>query len=182
VFNTARSYRDTLQSSLPSYRERIAQVFLKPDEGGLNLNMPEATVRKIVQKGADAGELLLQRYSTRDPATGAPRYTERFREHVWVRLYVLFGQLEKELANVTALGPAADLQRQLLELVDAQARAPSQGQRPWYLSDDTPAFTARAKDRAKAFLALVEEYRKAGPLFSTVPPSPEGMLRVTPEV
>jgi len=39
IFESARNYRDTLQSMLPSYSERIVQVWLDPDEGGMNLTM-----------------------------------------------------------------------------------------------------------------------------------------------
>jgi hypothetical protein len=180
IFHTARSYRDTLQSSLPSYRERIAQVFLKPDEGGLNLNMTPDTVARIVRKGEEAGERLVERYAGPLPADGsAPKYAASFREHLWVRLYVLFEQFETELAHILAQGPGDSLRKNLLELMDAQAAA---GERPWYLASPAPEWCARAKERAVAFLDLLERHRDARPLFSARPPSPKGILRVTPEV
>lgn len=51
IFSSAQNYRDDTQSRLPSYRERIVQVRLDEDEGGLNLNMPEETIREIEGKG-----------------------------------------------------------------------------------------------------------------------------------
>ena len=38
--------------------ERIVHVVLKPDEGGLNLTMTDATVQKLVDYGKKAGQLL----------------------------------------------------------------------------------------------------------------------------
>jgi len=202
VFNTAQSYRDTLQSSLPSYRERIAQVFLSSREGGLNLNMSEGTVSRILKKGELAGELLLDRYSNPLPGDGTPpTYAASYDEHIWVRLYVLFGQFEQELTQILDLGSSAALEQKLFSLIDAQAAAPTGGGRPWHLSVRAPAFEAvelkpgetadgaraewceRAKKRARAFLALAEEYRKdRRPLYAMVRPSPIGVLRVTPEI
>jgi len=48
---SAKDWQDNLQSTLPGYRERIAHVVLKPEEGGLNLTMDEATIRKLVNYG-----------------------------------------------------------------------------------------------------------------------------------
>jgi predicted acylesterase/phospholipase RssA len=47
LLTSAKDWQDNLQSTLPGYRERIAHVVLKPDEGGLNLAMSEATIRKL---------------------------------------------------------------------------------------------------------------------------------------
>jgi hypothetical protein len=53
---SAKDWQDNLQSTLPGYRERIAHVVLKPEEGGLNLTMDEATIRKLVNYGEQAGD------------------------------------------------------------------------------------------------------------------------------
>jgi predicted acylesterase/phospholipase RssA len=82
IFSTAQNYRDNLQSQLPSYRERIVQIRLKKDEGGLNLDMPREIVAAIVGKGERAGRLL----------AGFD-----LDQHRWVRLRVLMAQLEKQL-------------------------------------------------------------------------------------
>src|SRR5258705_3289100 len=59
---SAKDWQDHLQSTLPGYRERIAHVVLKPEEGGLNLTMDEATIRKLVNYGERAGETLCDEF------------------------------------------------------------------------------------------------------------------------
>lgn len=85
IFTTAQNYRDNAQSVLPSYRERIVQVRLSDDEGGLNLAMPVSTIEKVVGKGERAGELL----------TGF-----EFDKHQWVRFRVLMQKMEESLSKM----------------------------------------------------------------------------------
>jgi len=82
VFATAQNYHDTTQMMLPGCRERVAQVLLAKDEGGLNLDMPEATLKGIVDKGRRAGLLL---------------HDFEFDPHAWVRFRVLMDKLEQRL-------------------------------------------------------------------------------------
>lgn len=93
MFDTSQSYRDTMQSMLPSYRERIVQIRLANDEGGLNLAMSPATIQALKQRGHDAGTELLDKFYP--PGT-------RLHHHQWVRLKVMVGLLEKQLDAVAA--------------------------------------------------------------------------------
>ena len=52
IFNTAMSWRDSLQSALPGYRNRIAQVRTSPGEGGTNLFMPREIIASMALRGA----------------------------------------------------------------------------------------------------------------------------------
>jgi predicted acylesterase/phospholipase RssA len=84
VFHSAQNFRDTMQSQLPSYQERIVHVPLSSQEGGLNLNMPQTIIEGMQAKGLEAGEILCgERFS--------------FERHQWVRLRVLMGLLKKNL-------------------------------------------------------------------------------------
>jgi hypothetical protein len=47
IFNTAMSWRDSLQSALPGYRNRIAQVRTSPGEGGTNLFMSREIIASM---------------------------------------------------------------------------------------------------------------------------------------
>ncbi|HHY48448.1 MAG TPA: RpoH suppressor, partial [Alphaproteobacteria bacterium] len=60
LFNTAKGWQDALQAVLPGYRERIVHVALKPDEGGLNLDMDRATIETLLGFGAEAGRHVVQ--------------------------------------------------------------------------------------------------------------------------
>jgi hypothetical protein len=86
VFYTAKDHRDTMQSLLPSYRERIVTIRFASGEGGMNLTMAPATIETIMGKGRRAGQALRDEF--------------RFEEHRWVRLLVVLGQLEEELLAI----------------------------------------------------------------------------------
>lgn len=55
LLNAARNWRDSMQAELPGYRDRICQVRLTAEEGGLNLNMPPEVVARLVARGEEAG-------------------------------------------------------------------------------------------------------------------------------
>jgi predicted acylesterase/phospholipase RssA len=65
LFDTARNWGDTELMAMPGYRDRIVHVGLDPDEGGLNLNMPEDVIARIGERGERAGELLAARFCAR---------------------------------------------------------------------------------------------------------------------
>ena len=62
--NVAKDWPDNLQGTLPGYRERIVQVSLTPDEGGLNLNMDPEKVKFLTGLGAIAGDRMPKPFST----------------------------------------------------------------------------------------------------------------------
>ena len=47
LIDAAKDWQDNLQSTLAGYRDRIVHVYLKPDEGGLNIFMPAELVRLL---------------------------------------------------------------------------------------------------------------------------------------
>jgi predicted acylesterase/phospholipase RssA len=85
VFTTARSWRDSMQSAMPGYRNRIAQVRTRDNEGGTNLFMPREVIASMALRGALAGARLRTRFA--DPAQW-----DRFR---WLRLRVAMSNLER---------------------------------------------------------------------------------------
>jgi hypothetical protein len=86
VFNTAMSYHDTMQTQLPGFRERVVEIRLTDEEGGLNLDMDPERIKALVDKGAAAGALLRDRFD--------------FEEHRWIRLQVLMPPLADELQHL----------------------------------------------------------------------------------
>lgn len=93
IVDTSQSYRDTMQSMLPSYRERIVQIRLASNEGGLNLSMPPAVIQSLKQRGKDAGTKLLEKFYD----------GPQFQHHQWVRLKVIIGLLEQQLNAIAAV-------------------------------------------------------------------------------
>ncbi|MHA6720342.1 hypothetical protein ACX40Y_12940 [Sphingomonas sp. RS6] len=98
MVGTMQNWRDLLLARAPGNRERIVDVFLEPDEGGLNLDMPAATLGRISAKGSAAGSLLRDKF--------------RFDAHYWVRWRTLAAAVQayevRAAANVDARPQIAD--------------------------------------------------------------------------
>jgi predicted acylesterase/phospholipase RssA len=86
LLTSAKDWQDNLQSTLPGYRERIAHVVLEPEEGGLNLAMSEATIRKLVGYGELAGTTLRDKFDLDG--------------HRWRRFLVAMARVEETLDEV----------------------------------------------------------------------------------
>lgn len=164
VIGTGLGYRDTLQAALPSYRERIVQIRLSDDEGGMNLNMPPATIKAIVEKGRRAGQLLTE---------------FDMEQHRWVRFQVLMAQLEQ---NLSAMNEAMheDEMRQLFREVWSSPDFPYQRLRPW---------CENAETRLMELHELVSHWRKlaaergvAYHFSDEQTPRPRPVMRLTTEL
>lgn len=180
IFGTAQNYRDTLQANLPSYRERIVQIRLDKDEGGLNLAMPEAIIEKVVQKGHEAGDILC------DP--------NKFNldHHVWVRFLVLMNQLEYNIIGMQEVLESPEFEQQngptQISLLEHQLKVSSDPQLIYPYLRDT-AWIEHAAPRVAALLDLIKDWnisplddRNRPCFFSEDAPLPKPALRVTPEV
>ncbi|SPH17476.1 hypothetical protein DEA8626_00999 [Defluviimonas aquaemixtae] len=62
LLGTAKDWQDTLQARLPGYRERNVHILLKPNEGGLNLNMDPEVIKRIASYGGFAAGALLNSF------------------------------------------------------------------------------------------------------------------------
>lgn len=160
IFRTAQNYRDNMQSLLPSYRERIVQIRLTDDEGGLNLNMGQEVIKAVVEKGDKAGGLL----------TGF-----NLPSHQWVRFRVLMRQMEKSLYSLReAIAPGSFYEETL-------KNRPLNPAYP-YRRDDL--WLNNAQQRLDDLGRVIDTIRKMNPevLFADAAPLPEPVFRVTPEI
>ena len=82
VLGSAKDWQDQLLARMPGQRERIAKVYLTPQEGGLNLTMPRVRSQALMRYGQAVGARF---------AAGALD----FDEHRWRRALVAYEQLEK---------------------------------------------------------------------------------------
>lgn len=155
IIRTMQNYRDNMQAALASYRERIVQVRLQPDEGGLNLDMPAANIQSIIMKGDRAGNLLRDHFA--------------LRHHQWARLRVLVSRLEEAFGTinpVTTASTAADLIRD---------QAVTGNDFPYNMDD--PVWCALQQDRVQALIDLISgPWRNRVDTFASA-----STLRVTPE-
>jgi hypothetical protein len=160
IFSTAQNYRDNAQSVLPSYRERIVQIRLRDDEGGLNLTMPGDTIENVIQKGRDAGEKLRDEFD--------------FEAHQWIRFRVLMRRMEESLVSMNTVMREHPFYQSLLDPTSYKQSYPYYPkQEDWAVS--VAARLTQVGENIKGFIPP--------DLFAAEPsPLPEPVLRVTPEV
>lgn len=200
VLDTAQSHRDNAQSALPGYRERVVQIFLEPHEGGLNLDMPPATIKTIGEKGALAGRKLIEHFVLQAGTS--------YDEHLWVRLQVLLARLEDELFSISEGTAGGDWRHELREQfghITSEQLLASANAKPWY-RDHSARWCESAEERFDALLELISrwkalqaawqdgadaehspestDHRAPRPtrFFARNPPLPEAMLRIHPEL
>ena len=82
IVATARTWVDEAQFSVPGYRDRVVTVFHEHDEGGMNLNMKESTVRHLSERGEGAATRLVDRFAGDEPGV---KPAEGWDEHRWLR-------------------------------------------------------------------------------------------------
>lgn len=162
IFSTSQNYRDTMQSYLPGYRERIVQVRLTDAEGGLNLAMDDKTINKVMQKGECAGELLCNQFD--------------FKYHKWVRLRVLLGLLDDKLRE-TYDKALKDDKFQAQELID-EAQFNS-----FPFSYESIESAEKAKEAIERIKTSSENLWSKEPSLNNDKdtPRPKSALRTTPE-
>lgn len=86
VFNAAQNWQDTMMSVMGAQRERVARIYLEPDEGGMNLSMPASLSRELMGFGQVAGIKLTTEFD--------------FDEHRWRRSLVAYEKLQEELERL----------------------------------------------------------------------------------
>lgn len=146
---------------LPSYRERVVQIRLSDEEGGLNLSMDNDTIKRVVDKGDIAGQKILDHF--------------KFDHHQWVRFQVLMGLLEAELTKMETVlrEEKLDCKKLVKNQHDPNQKYPyRRPQQPW--CDEALA-------RIEKMQYIVENWSKSS-LLDEKTPRPEAVLRVTPEL
>jgi hypothetical protein len=160
ILASAMNYRDTMQSRLPSYQERVVQVPLGSKEGGLNLNMEPEVIKSISLRGKKAGEILR---------------SFNFEQHRWVRLRVLLSELEKQVEGTSeALGSVIN-EVLVDELISGF---------PYPFQDDQVERSNDAKELLRQLDRLFENLeRRPGGRFPPIPDEdPQPALRITPDI
>lgn len=87
LVNTARYWSDNQMLLAPGIRDRVVNIALRDDEGGLNLDMSAKVIADLDLRGRAAGMLIASRFDPNevtDPETGGPNES-MFANHRWVR-------------------------------------------------------------------------------------------------
>lgn len=159
MFQTAQNYRDTSLAGLPGYRERIAQVRLAHDEGGLNLAMDKATIEGVMNKGKSAGNKLIREFN--------------FEDHQWVRFRVLMGLLEERLTQLEAVAFST-------KKFDYEKLTTHHDSYPYSYPDDIHA--KKARECVERMRQSVKTFWACAPALNEKLPQPKTVLRTMPEL
>jgi predicted acylesterase/phospholipase RssA len=83
ILDTMQNWRDTIQAELPGFWDRVCEIRLRDDEGGLNLTMPAITIERLIAKGEKAGQTLRDRFN--------------WEQHQFTRYRMLMATLQRRL-------------------------------------------------------------------------------------
>jgi predicted acylesterase/phospholipase RssA len=160
ILDTMQSWADDAQAALPGYRDRIVEVHLRNDEGGMNLRMAPEAVRSAARRGQAATAELAARFD--------------LDQHRWTRYLTAMGELQKVIARMqrsydaATPGGAGNGYRYLV------SAAPT---REAYRRDAD--WVAQALRRTETLLAFAES---DVPDFTDWSAGPATVLRITPEL
>jgi predicted acylesterase/phospholipase RssA len=157
----AKDWQDNLQSTLAGSRDRIVHIFLKPEEGGLNIDMPSALVGALGGYGADAGDLLRDKFD--------------LDEHRWRRFLVAMDRLNEAFDHLAAA-------------YDGQLQGPesfrtflSRYVHPLTYNRLSPDELDLLHRRVAELAALGREWRAQPPIPEDKIPKTRGNVRIAPE-
>ncbi|MFZ1410855.1 MAG: hypothetical protein WAS07_05330 [Micropruina sp.] len=165
MVGTWQGWVDNEALRMPGYRDRVVTVYSTADEGGLNLNMDDKTVRALADRGAFAATRLVTKFT--GPFGAAPN--TGLDNHRWIRLRVALAGLSDWLDAFAAdyQAPAAALPYK--ELVSATA-----DQLPSYANGSLVAIK-RLAEELNTLASTPTQSITAGA------PNPRGRLRITPD-
>lgn len=96
VRDSMQNWRDTMQSELPGFRDRVCRIQLAPHEGGLNLDMDSSAIDRLMRRGFRAGQALRKAIP---PESSATRSAE-WKAHCRTRFDMLMARQAEGLWDV----------------------------------------------------------------------------------
>jgi hypothetical protein len=194
ILETAMDWHDNVTVAQPGYRDRVATIYFRPGEGGLNLNMPQDLITRLGDRGRDAGAKLAGRFTPAWDAKDAPVLS--WDNHRWVRYRTALATVEPFLANVLKGWADNTTLEQLFAGFIPPAIPPGQRTYAEIAADPKhsygafdPGQAALAKDATEAIVKLAEDWmQKRGtdipepvsPSLQVNAPTPAPDLRITP--
>jgi len=91
IKDSMQNWRDNAHARLPGYRDRVAEIFLATNEGGLNLKMDDTAIDRIAGRGKVAANGLVERFARRAGA---------WDDHRFVRYLVAMAATEGALTGL----------------------------------------------------------------------------------
>jgi hypothetical protein len=158
IVNTMQNWHDNLQASAPDYRDRIVQISLNEDEGGLNLTMPKELLDKLSGRGKMAGTFLRDNFD--------------FPSHMWARFRIMMCSFQRYLESLHESWTNTVPQ-------DEEARKIIMNQEEPQHYKGAPAVRQLLKQRLEELLELSQQSQQD--LCSDGSPRPEPLLRAEPK-
>jgi hypothetical protein len=97
IVDTMENWRDSMQADLPGFQDRVCEIRLRGDQGGLNLGMQPAAIDELIRKGREAGKVIAGSFS--------------WEQHRFTRFVLLTQMIERgllgDLDDQGRLGPGA---------------------------------------------------------------------------
>jgi len=184
ILNTLRNWRDQTQARVPGYRDRIATIRLTRSEGGLNLNMPPETIKKLSAFGTLAGEQLRKRFNPKE-SDGSGLNWENQR---WIRYRSFMSVFEQMLTRLKrGFEFASPDVPSYQEMIDSGgiAEKPNSACKPGDKSPLTDRQKEPAKERTERLLDLAElseKQQEDGVTFEEGAPEPAPALVIRPKI
>ena len=175
---------DQTQARVPGYRDRIATIRLTRSEGGLNLNMPPETIKKLSAFGTLAGEQLRKRFNPKE-SDGSGLNWENQR---WIRYRSFMSVFEQMLTRLKrGFEFASPDVPSYQEMIDSGgiAEKPNSACKPGDKSPLTNRQKEPAKERTERLLDLAElseKQQEDGVTFEEGAPEPAPALVIRPKI
>ncbi len=96
IIGTMQNWQDNTLSRMPGYRDRIAQVGLRPKEGGLNLNMPQPLIQTLSDRGDAAAQEFIKRFADLETVRGRMNW----QNHRWLRFRSMVAALDEMFQSI----------------------------------------------------------------------------------
>ncbi len=168
IVNTMQNWRDQVQIGMPGYRDRIVHVCHNEKEGGLNLNMEDAVIKALANRGAKAADELRTNFLPgANPTDGA------WYNHRRVRMRTLLAGIDLKLRGINkALGlPGSPTWAEVVGDVDCAAYKFS-----------SQAHRDLAIEILRDLAVIGDKLSKSGIDLADGAPRPESEWRSTPRV
>jgi hypothetical protein len=172
IMNAMQNWADNMQTHLPGYRDRVVHVCLKPEEGGLNLNMPEDLIKSLSERGLAAADMLIARFAEADS-----KCELTWENHRWVRYRTTMALIEEMLKKYrTAFNSSVDGDRSYGNLIGRELNDPPKS---YHWKREQQEFAANLTEQ---LLTLAETWDQTKSKFSEGAPKPRAELRIRPRV
>ena len=170
---TGLNWQDTLLAGAPGHRDRIVHIGLSPHEGGLNLDMTQATIDTLFDRGRVAGRELVSRFAKGE-------HVLDWDNHRWLRYRILMTALEEmfgKLERAYHLERAGE--RSYQELLERGKKEEPKG---YHFLRQSQKHQALAEEMTAELLDLASTWTDVEVSLKEGSPEPWLMVKLTHEV